>query len=203
MLDLWLVRHGETTWNRERRIQGQTDIPLNNLGVQQAERLKERLAPYSFGRVYASDAQRAHHTAKIAVGERDICLDERLREIHFGALEGKTHAEFTDDERRAYEAHRADPYDVALPGGESWTDLQARVRAWRSTLPAEGRVIAFSHGGTIRVFILSILNAPHSQSWHFIFGNTSLTKVRFGAQRTLLETVNDTSHLASLEGFHA
>ena len=197
MLDLWLVRHGETDWNRERRIQGQTDVPLNDLGIKQAKRLAERLRAQTFDAVYASDAERAHHTAKIVVGERDICLDERLREISFGALEGKTRAEFAEDERRAFEAHRADPYNVALPGGESWMDLQARVRAWLASLPLKGHIIAFSHGGTIRASVLSIMQPPYSSSWHFVFGNTSVTKLRLG-ERTLIETVGDTAHLENL-----
>lgn len=194
MLDLWLIRHGETDWNRERRIQGQTDVPLNRLGVEQAKRLAERLTSQRFDAVYASDSKRAHHTAKIAFDERSICLDKRLREIHFGRLEGKTHAEFIDAERRAYEAHRADPYNVALPGGESWTDLQTRVRSWLSALPSEGRIVAFSHGGTIRASLLSIMQPPHSSDWHLLFGNTSVTKLRLG-ERTLIETVGDVSHL--------
>ena len=194
MLDLWLIRHGETDWNRERRIQGQTDVPLNNLGVEQAKRLAERLSSQRFDAVYASDSKRAHHTAKIALGERDICLDRRLREIHFGRLEGRTHVEFTEDERRAYKAHRADPYNVALPDGESWTDLQARVKAWLGSLPSEGRIVAFSHGGTIRASLLSIMKPVHSLSWHLLLGNTSVTKLRLG-ERTLIETVGDVSHL--------
>ncbi len=204
MLDLWLIRHGETDWNRERRIQGQTDVPLNALGVQQAKRLAERLTSQRFDRVYASDSKRAHHTAKIVVGKRDICLDKRLREISFGTLEGKTHAKFTEDERYAYEAHRADPYNVALPQGESWTDLQTRVRAWLGSLPPEGRIVAFSHGGTIRASILSIIKPPHSLDWHFLFGNTSVTKLRLEEELTLIETVGDVSHLeAELEEHHA
>ena len=194
MLDLWLIRHGETDWNRERRIQGQTDVPLNRLGIEQAKRLAERLTSQHFNAVYASDSQRAYDTAKIALGERNICIDRRLREIHFGRLEGKTHAEFTNAERRSHEAHRADPYTVALPGGESWTDLQTRVRAWLSALPSEGRIVAFSHGGTIRASLLSIIQPPHSSNWHLLFGNTSVTKLRLGEQ-TLIETVGDVSHL--------
>ena len=198
MLDLWLIRHGETDWNREGRIQGQTDVPLNDLGVKQAERLAERLTHQQFDAVYASDSERAHRTAEIALSGRDICLDERLREISFGALEGKTHAEFTDDERRAYGAHRADPYDVALPQGESWADLQMRVKAWLASLPPEGRVAAFSHGGTVRALLLSIIQPPHSLSWHFRFGNTSVTKLRVKEERTLIETVGDVSHLENM-----
>ena len=199
VLELWLIRHGETNWNVEGRIQGQTDRPLNNLGIEQAKRLAERLTSGHFDAVYASDSERAHHTAKIVVGERHICLDKRLREINFGYLEGKTRAEFTSDERRAYEAHRADPYNVALPGGESWTDVQTRVGAWLDTLPSEGRVVAFSHGGTIRAFILSIMKPPHSLNWQLIFGNTSVTRLRLG-ERILIQTLNDVSHLEGLHG---
>ena len=203
VLDLWLIRHGETDWNAARRIQGQTDVPLNERGIKQAKRLAERFSAQQFGAVYASDSERAHHTAKIAVGG-PIHADKRLREVHFGTLEGKTRPELSEAERRALLAYRTGDGSERLPGGESQNDVRERVQAWLKTLPSSGHIAAFSHGGTIRALVLSILEVPQSERWHVVFGNTSVTKVRFGPERTLIQTLGDTSHLETMtEELHA
>lgn len=209
VLDLWLIRHGETAWNAARRIQGQTDVPLNERGIRQAKRLAERFSIQTFDAVYTSDSERAHHTAKLVVGERPIRVDKRLREVHFGTLEGKTRPELSEAERDALLMYRTGNGSERLPGGESQNDVRERVKAWLETLPTSGHIAAFSHGGTIRTLLFSILEVPQSERWHFVFGNTSVTKVRFGpvrfgSGRTLIQSVGDTSHLETMtEELHA
>ena len=73
VLELWLIRHGETDWNRERRIQGQRQNPLSALGIKQARRLGLRLEAETFDKVYSSDLKRALQTAQLAVPDADIC----------------------------------------------------------------------------------------------------------------------------------
>ena len=116
-LELWLIRHGETTHNFERRIQGQFDSELTELGVAQAEKLATRLKHQSFDAVYSSDLKRAHNTAKLALPGADIMLDKRLREISFGSLEDKTQAELTDEEKTIFDHVKADRFNRAAPEG--------------------------------------------------------------------------------------
>ena len=202
MLELFLIRHGETEWNRARRIQGHTDAPLTGLGEAQARRLQKRLQNETFDEIHASDSGRAQRTAKLVFPDQPVRTDERLREMHYGVLEGKIRAEFTEDDHRAYQAYRADPYGVAIAQGESWSDLKARVSDWLAALPPTGRVAAVSHGGTIRGVLLWAIDAPSTHDmdgWNFVFGNTGVTRIGLDGKRRLIRSVNDTAHLEGLD----
>ena len=194
MLELWLIRHGETVWNAEHRIQGQSDAPLSERGLEQAARLGARLKHTSFDQVFSSDSGRARRTAEIALPGYTIEADIRLRELSYGSLEGKIRAEFVSAEAAAFTAHRRDPYAVPMPEGESWRDLDVRVNAWLNELPSEGRVAAFSHGGTVRGVLFTLTGIPKKREWNVFFGNTSVTRLRLGEVPTLI-SVNDTAHL--------
>ena len=127
----YLVRHGETEWNRARRIQGQGDVPLNRQGQTQASLLGLRLGETAFSAVYASDLSRAMATARLAVGEsgREIAPVAELREIAYGEWEGLT---FTEVEARDPEGfaermlRQNDRYTP--PGGENVHQFVERVR---------------------------------------------------------------------------
>ena len=95
MLHLMLVRHGETEWNAQRRYQGQSDMPLSELGKRQAKQIAERLATQEIDVVYASDLKRAWETAQVIVEEKGMTIvsEPRLRELGFGVLEGMTFEE--------------------------------------------------------------------------------------------------------------
>jgi len=194
-LELWLIRHGETPWNREARAQGQSDPPLSELGVQQAERLAQRLAGVTFDAVYASDLARARYTARLVLPAAEIKLDKRLREIHFGDWEGKVWLELEGADKAALDAWFKDPYRRRAPGGESYEDLLARVSEWLKSLPKTGRVVAFAHGGTIRSALYHFTGLPHDQSWRFHVDTGSITRIIIGDQGAILTTVNDTAHL--------
>ncbi len=194
MLELWLIRHGETVWNAEHRMQGQRDAPLSDWGLAQAARLGSRLQHTSFDHVFSSDSGRARRTAEIALPGYEITTDVRLRELSYGSLEGKVHAEFAHAEAAAFAAHRRDPYAVPMPEGESWQDLDVRINTWLSELPSEGRVAAFSHGGTVRGILFTVTGVPKNREWDIFFGNTSVTRLRLG-KTPMVISVNDTAHL--------
>ncbi|MDZ8202495.1 histidine phosphatase family protein [Microbacterium sp. SSW1-59] len=158
MTSLFLVRHGETDWNRQRRIQGSTDIPLNDAGRAQAaeaaERLGELIAPGSTVAVAASDLGRARETAQIiadTLAAGPVGVYPALRERAYGEAEGLRPEEFSD---------RWGSWDRAeVPGAESWPDVRARALrglrsavadARRRTSPASGALVVVSHGALIR-----------------------------------------------------
>ena len=91
MLNLFLVRHGQTKWNVEKRLQGFLDSDLTELGVFQAEKLGERLSEVEFSKIYVSPRGRTLKTAKLVAGnkENELLTDDRLQEMNFGSLEGK------------------------------------------------------------------------------------------------------------------
>jgi probable phosphoglycerate mutase len=158
---LILVRHGETDWNRDRRIQGSTDIPLNDTGRQHARDaaavLREQLGPDAPVVVVSSDLSRARETAEIIAGEfglRVSRLYPDLRERAYGEAEGLGADEFL--------ARWGDWHSAEVPGAEPWPELRIRglralrhvVRdARRETAPAAASVVVVTHGAMIRELI--------------------------------------------------
>lgn len=194
MLELWLVRHGETPWNSEGRALGQSDPPLSELGVRQSELLARRFRTVVFDEVYASDLTRARYTARLALPAAEIRLEPRLREIHLGDWEGKRWTALEGKDKVALQTWRGDPYHERAPGGESYEDLLGRVSTWLPELPTSGRVVAFAHGGTIRCALYAFTGLPKAAAWRFQVDTASLTRIRLG-EPTVLEAVNDTAHL--------
>lgn len=199
MLELWLIRHGETDGNASRRIHGITDAPLNELGLRQAELLAPRLAGVSFDAVYASDLQRAHRTALTALPGAEVRLDRRLREMSYGVFEDRTWEELDADETAEANHWREDPVGRRVPGGESYGDLWGRMEAFRADLPGEGRVAAFTHGGAIRVVLYGVLGQTNRHGLRFSVANTSITRVRYRPDGVTIVTLNDHAHLDGID----
>jgi probable phosphoglycerate mutase len=137
-----LIRHGESLANLDGRFSGWSDVPLSALGEEQARALRPFLEQYTFDSVFSSDLQRARRTAQLAI-QTAPQIEQRLREMHFGKLEG---SRWEDNEHsRALLAF----VDFAAPGGENLEQFRARVLSFVETLPA-GRHLLFTHGGVIR-----------------------------------------------------
>ncbi|NDD30605.1 MAG: histidine phosphatase family protein [Proteobacteria bacterium] len=195
MLELWLLRHGETDWNSAHRWQGQTDVPLNAAGMKQAGRVAHRLRAERFDAVYSSDLGRARMTALLAYPHGTPIFDMRLRELSFGKLEGKRWDDMTQVERRVVETWWNDPYADCLPDGESYKQLEERLVEWRSTLPKAGRFLVVTHGGPIRSLLWEIMGVPRNRSWTVLLDNCSLTRLSYHEERATVVTVNDCAHL--------
>ena len=173
---LYFIRHGETDWNRERRLQGQHDIPLNSLGRVQASRCGELLrdllerngrtaGDYDY---VASPLGRARETMELmraAMGLEPGAYrtDARLMEMSFGRWEGFTFAELQAREASALAERERDKWGFVLPGGESYAQLQIRVRAWYESLDRDSVVSA--HGGVCRALMAHLnLAQPEAAS---------------------------------------
>ena len=200
VLELWLVRHGETVWNCAGRVQGDGqggDPPLSETGRAQAQRLEPRLKG-TFTAVYNSGLRRTTETAQLALPGVCSTPDARLRELSFGAWEGKTWAEVARTDPDALASWYGDPYKHAPTDGEMYADLETRVQAWLETLPKAGRVLAFTHGGPIRAVLYGLTGVPQGQAWRFEVGPTSLTKLVLGDAGVIVQTVGDVAHLEEL-----
>jgi probable phosphoglycerate mutase len=160
MTEIWFIRHGETDWNRSRRIQGWKDIPLNEAGETQAQRLAERLArdaqDQPFDAIYSSDLQRAHHTAR-PTAERlalRVRTEPGIRERSYGVSEGLdtlTSEQLAPEARAAWKSR--DP-DRAIEGGEALGQFRARILSTVEDLATrhEGqRLLVFTHGGVLDI----------------------------------------------------
>ncbi|QEC53756.1 alpha-ribazole phosphatase/probable phosphoglycerate mutase [Anseongella ginsenosidimutans] len=132
MLNVYLLRHGQTGWNADgNKYCGRTDIPLTPLGIEQAGRARALLEGIEFEKVYASPLERAHHTATIAGGGKPVETDERLIEVDFGSWEGKTRAEFILENAALWNSWCDDPSLTRAGGtGETALDVIRRVDAF-------------------------------------------------------------------------
>ena len=159
------IRHGETEWNREGRLQGQRDIPLNGRGRSQADEAGRRTAALlrSAGvepgeaRFVVSPLGRARETAErmrvaMALPAAGYDLDDRLTELSFGAWEGFTWPELKGREPIRVRVRKADKWHFVPPGGESYADLAERVRPWLDTVTE--RLVVVAHGGVARALMV-------------------------------------------------
>lgn len=158
-MTIYLIRHGETQWNRQKLLQGSRDIPLNENGIDLARQTAEglRRAGVRFDRVYTSPLDRAKTTARLLCPDRDLIVDERLREISFGDLEGTACPVLAE-------------IPMPAPGGESSEEVQARAVACLRAVTADpanaGNTILLStHGGVIRSILMHIKRIPHEDFW--------------------------------------
>jgi probable phosphoglycerate mutase len=151
-----LVRHGETDWNGEKRIQGQIDIDLNVRGEAQARAVAEGLRGQSFAAIYSSDLLRAWHTARIAAAGLRLAVSPAptLRERHFGVMQGVTASEAREQLPHAHRHHQARTPDYDFDSGESLIVFAARVMSGLDALaerhPGQS-VLAFTHGGVLDI----------------------------------------------------
>lgn len=156
MKRVWLVRHGETDWNRAGRWQGHTDVELNDVGRQQARAVVERLRALEVVRVAASDLRRARETAEIiaaALPAELTAFDPDLRERSYGVFEGLTRDECAERYPDIWSEHLKGNF-VEVPGAEPRDLVMTRlVRGVVRTIETHGEVAIVSHGGAIRAFL--------------------------------------------------
>ncbi|MGC4378580.1 histidine phosphatase family protein [Fictibacillus sp. Mic-4] len=167
---LYIVRHGQTEWNVEKRMQGRKDSPLTELGEWQARWLSEALAPIKFDEIYSSSSGRAVKTAEIISGKPkdQIKVTDQLKEMHLGVWEGEIQATIQENDQKRFSSFWNDPEQFEANGGESFIDVQKRV------LPELQRIITNHTGKNILIVthtvIIKILMAyfeerPLSKLW--------------------------------------
>lgn len=156
-ITLYFVRHGQTTWNAARRIQGQLESDLSELGRSQAasngRRLREIRPDIETLPFVASPLRRCRNTMEIVrsqlgLDHEDYATDDRLKEIHFGFLQDTLWPDFTTNHPAEAAARAADPFNWRPDGGESYADLAARASRWLAEIDQDTVVV--SHGGISR-----------------------------------------------------
>jgi probable phosphoglycerate mutase len=197
MLTLYLVRHGQTTFNAEGRVQGWMDVPLDEVGLHQAQQVAKRFSAKQVHAIYSSPLMRAAETARAiaqAAG-RDAILDDRLREYHMGDWTGKT----GDEIAAITPGLRWGGPEMLIPGGESAQDMRDRVESFLHAVLARHAagetLIAVSHGGTLGALVSAMIGLPVARRQPFSFGNTAVTKTVFEHNRWRLRSLNDRCHL--------
>lgn len=206
MIDLWLVRHGETDWNRELRFQGHLDAPLNALGMQQAQRLGLHLAGQGPRPLLASDLLRTRQTAEPLAGQwQKPALSERLwREQAFGVIEGLTLAEVQERYPEVVDGWRRRDPDFAPQGGESRRQFHARVMQAVQALVQQcsqhgwHSPVVVSHGGVLDMIYRSATGLPLAGPRECTIPNAGLNHVRTDGVRFEIVQWAQTDHLEGL-----
>jgi probable phosphoglycerate mutase len=206
MIDLWLVRHGETDWNRELRFQGHLDAPLNALGLQQAQRLGQHLAGHGPRLLVVSDLLRTRQTADPLAGQwQTPAMPESLwREQAFGVIEGLTLAEVQERHPDVVEGWRRRDPDFAPEGGESRRQFHARVMQAVQQLVAlsiqEDRPspVVVSHGGVLDMIYRSATGQSLAGPRECPIPNAGLNHVRTDGLRFEIVQWAQTPHLEGL-----
>ncbi len=168
MTEFWLVRHGETDWNREHRFMGQQDIPLNVEGLRQAAALADELRGQHFDALVSSDLLRARQTAETLATALGLTLrlDPRLREVNLGTWQGETHADIQARFPVQWAERYANPPDFRPPGGETMTEMAARAYPAMDEIAAAhpaGCVLLVSHGILLAALICRAKDLPLAQ----------------------------------------
>lgn len=179
---LCIVRHGETAWNAEHRVQGQLDVPLNALGLAQAQAAAKVLGAEKFDAIYSSDLSRAQQTAAPAASllALPVQVDKDLRERHYGIFERLTYAEVKEKFPEDYARFDARDPDYDFRSGESLKNFSTRSISVISRIAEQNKdrnVLVFTHGGVLDKLYRHITGLPLSAGRNFRIPNAGLNRV--------------------------
>lgn len=190
MTTVYMVRHGETDWNRAHRMQGWSDIPLNERGREQAAFAARALASVPLDVIYTSPLKRAEKTAEIIRGERKIPLfaEKGFIEINLGKWDGHTPDEMDVLYPGQYDIWRSTPGDVHIDGGETFAKVQER--AWKAFLSMVDKekgkhILLVSHMGCLSTILFKIAGYPLNDLWKHPIGNCALCRVDIETDGTM------------------
>lgn len=180
MLNIFLLRHGETQWNAEgNKYCGRTDIPLTEKGIAQAQTVRGQLRDVSFEAIYSSPLKRAFHTAQIAGREKQVIIDDRLIEADFGSWEGKTKETFIEEDASLWKHWLDDPTISKAGGnGETALDVIHRVDEFFTAVlnkHASGNILVVGHNGVNRFYLSHKLGMNVKHYRRIVQENSSVT----------------------------
>ncbi|HHW92687.1 MAG TPA: histidine phosphatase family protein [Firmicutes bacterium] len=199
---LILVRHGETEWNKEFRLQGTSDVHLSALGRRQARQLAEWL-PDKPDRIFSSPLLRVREFAAPLAERHGLPVEiiQDLREMSFGRWEGLRYADMEPVDRELFEKWCLDPVHTLPPGGEPAAALGERVARFleriSEELAAEEVAVAVTHGGIIRTAVTLAMQMPPAAAGRMQIYTASVTILDYYASAWHLVKLNDTCHLAN------
>ena len=197
-MELILIRHGETIWNKEGRILGLSDIELSDVGLDQAHKLALSIRDHDIPTIYSSPLKRAHQTAQIIneMHNASIYLEPGLMEMDPGDFEGLTYQEMMTRGNDFLQRWIQDPANFVMPNGESFIGLQNR--AWpvvANIIDKTENAMIVSHNFTIAAMLCKIQNISLSQFREMCVGTASKTIVSFQNRLAFIDVFNDRTHL--------
>lgn len=200
MVRAYLIRHGESTANRDGVYAGDTDVPLTETGRRQALALARRFASVPLDVIVTSPLQRAVHTAEaIAAGRGlEVVVDPRWRELDLGLWEGRTYEAVAREDPAAFARWLEGGSEAAAPGGESWAAMLERVGTawehWRRQI-GTGAIAFVTHTGPIRAMVAHALAIDRLRARRLKVDPASITALDWGREGPRIVTLNDTAHV--------
>jgi len=201
---LYIIRHGETDWNRLRRIQGHLDSQLNERGIAQAQALAEHLPDLTYQALYSSDLRRAVHTAEFLAQRTGLDIQTKtcLRERDLGVLQGIIKEEANAQQLEILEKYITD-VNYVIPQGESSRQFMQRCVDCMTELAKQHsneHILVVTHGGVLGNMLKHTVGIPIQQARHFRALNTSFNWFVYDAGDWTLHTWGDVQHLYSVKG---
>jgi len=204
---IFLIRHGETNWNKEGRFQGQIDIPLNDNGKDQARKTSEYLRGVNFNKAFSSSMHRPYETAQIILQNKDLTIEklDSLVEISHGLWEGKLEVEIREKWPLLLKNWHEIPEEVIMPEGESIKDVSERsIEAFKNICLSQkdnDLTLLVAHDAVNKTLICNILGIDYSNIWMIKQGNGGITVIDLfndPSKPPLISALNITTHLGGI-----
>ena len=195
MVELWLIRHGQTDWNVEGRFQGSADVPLNNNGCAQAKRLADKVNGHTFAAVYSSHLKRANKTAQVLADALNlsVIVDDRLREISQGEWEGILFTDIKEQYPNEIVERKTNPQQFRPPGGETVEEVAQRVLQAVNEIAEKysgKRVLIVSHGLALSTLICLAKDLPLSEAYEHIPDNAEPYVIQWDEKKVYEKVLN-------------
>jgi len=204
MTSIYLVRHGQTAWNKEEIFRGRTDVPLDEIGLKQAELSGQYFKGMEIHAIFSSPLSRAWQTAEKVAEFHNLKVQslQGIVDMSFGNWEGHPHQEIRQTDSKTYRQWVETPHLVRLPDGEGLDDV--RVRAMASLeevirLHPGKTIVLVSHRVVNKVIICGILGLDNSHFWQITQDPTAINLIQYKNGKYILSLMNETCHLKSLK----
>jgi len=204
-MNIILVRHGETAWNRAEIFRGRVDVELNETGLRQAELLGEYLRDVKVEAIYASPLKRALKTAQTIAQHQDsvnkVAVLERLTDLNLGKWEGLPRTEVAEKYKEVYNLWMTRPDTVTIPGGENLKQVRERAVPVIGDIIAKhkGTVVLVSHRVVCKVLTCYLLGLDDSHFWNIEQSNCGMTTFLYENGQFILTEHNNTCYLKPLQ----
>jgi broad specificity phosphatase PhoE len=195
-----MVRHGQTAWHSESRHVGNVDIPLDETGRSQADRLVGRFADSEIDVIFSSPLSRCLEMAELVAASNGLPVkaDDRLREIDFGEWSGEKYSDVAEKYGNIVEHWTRDVNSLTPPGGESLAQVRERTLSWFQQAWMEHtwkNLYVFSHSTPIRILVSELMGLPMEHMFWLSLSLASITSLTYNGEAACLEVLNETCHL--------
>lgn len=210
MLRILVIRHGETSWNKDKIFRGRVDISLSEIGQSQADLLSRKLSGQPIQSIYASPLKRSVETA-LAIqegqsGSTPIIQEDQLIDIDYGSWEKKSHIQVQQEFPDLYQQWLDAPHTIQIPEGENLSSIRRRIETLLDRLVTHhgqgdgvATIALVSHRVTIKILLCAVLGLDNSHFWQIKQDTAALSVLDYQAGRFILAGLNDICHLSELK----